>query len=293
MARVVRRAARERRTGPGAVPAAADARACERTPRVDPRAHLDRLRQTIPTESEPWFPGDEEVERRFRAFIRWNAAIMVHRAQRPGVGVGGHISTYASSAALYEVASTTSSAARTTPAAATRSSSRATPPPASTPARTSRAASTRRGWRVPSGAQSRRRGRRPAVVPAPPSDAGLLAVPDRLDGPRPDERHLPGALQPLPARPWDQGHLRTARLGVPRRRRDGRAGIARSRARGRHRGPRQPHLRHQLQPAASRRAGARQRQDHPGARVVLPGCRMERDQGGLGTRVGRPAARRP
>ncbi len=58
---------------------------------------------TIPTENEPWFPGDEDVERRFRAWIRWNAAIMVHRAQRPGVGVGGHISTYASSAALYEV----------------------------------------------------------------------------------------------------------------------------------------------------------------------------------------------
>nr|WP_245672579.1 pyruvate dehydrogenase (acetyl-transferring), homodimeric type [Aldersonia kunmingensis] len=58
---------------------------------------------TIPTENEPFFPGDEEVERRYRAWIRWNAAIMVHRAQRPGVGVGGHISTYASSAALYEV----------------------------------------------------------------------------------------------------------------------------------------------------------------------------------------------
>ena len=58
---------------------------------------------TIPTELEPWFPGDEDVERRFRAWMRWNAAIMVHRAQRPGVGVGGHISTYASSAALYEV----------------------------------------------------------------------------------------------------------------------------------------------------------------------------------------------
>ncbi|RMI29461.1 pyruvate dehydrogenase (acetyl-transferring), homodimeric type [Nocardia stercoris] len=58
---------------------------------------------TIPTENEPWFPGDEEVERRFRAWIRWNAAVMVHRAQRPGIGVGGHISTYASSAALYEV----------------------------------------------------------------------------------------------------------------------------------------------------------------------------------------------
>ena len=58
---------------------------------------------TIPTELEPWFPGDEDVERRYRRWIRWNAAIMVHRAQRPGVGVGGHISTYASSASLYEV----------------------------------------------------------------------------------------------------------------------------------------------------------------------------------------------
>jgi pyruvate dehydrogenase E1 component len=58
---------------------------------------------TIPPEAEPFFPGDETIERRLRAYIRWNAAIMVHRAQRPGVGVGGHISSYASSASLYEV----------------------------------------------------------------------------------------------------------------------------------------------------------------------------------------------
>jgi pyruvate dehydrogenase E1 component len=58
---------------------------------------------TIPPEREPWFPGDEDVERRIRAYIRWNAAMMVHRAQRPGIEVGGHISTYASSASLYEV----------------------------------------------------------------------------------------------------------------------------------------------------------------------------------------------
>lgn len=58
---------------------------------------------TIPTEAEPFFPGDEAIERRYRRWIRWNAAIMVHRAQRPGIGVGGHISTYASSASLYEV----------------------------------------------------------------------------------------------------------------------------------------------------------------------------------------------
>ncbi|MBB2891164.1 pyruvate dehydrogenase (acetyl-transferring), homodimeric type [Flexivirga oryzae] len=58
---------------------------------------------TISPEAEPWFPGDEEVERHYRAWMRWNAAMMVHRAQRPGVGVGGHISTYASAATLYEV----------------------------------------------------------------------------------------------------------------------------------------------------------------------------------------------
>ena len=58
---------------------------------------------TIPTDREPWFPGDEDAERTYRRWIRWNAAITVHRAQRPGIGVGGHISSYASSATLYEV----------------------------------------------------------------------------------------------------------------------------------------------------------------------------------------------
>ena len=59
---------------------------------------------TIPPEREPWFPGDEHVERRIRAYIRWNAAIMVSRANRPGgASVGGHIATYASAASLYEV----------------------------------------------------------------------------------------------------------------------------------------------------------------------------------------------
>jgi pyruvate dehydrogenase E1 component len=58
---------------------------------------------TISPEDEPEFPGDEATERTYRAWMRWNAAIMVHRAQRPGVSVGGHISSYASSASLYEV----------------------------------------------------------------------------------------------------------------------------------------------------------------------------------------------
>ena len=58
---------------------------------------------TIATSDEPTFPGDEAIERTYRAWMRWNAAVLVHRAQRPGVSVGGHISTYASSASLYEV----------------------------------------------------------------------------------------------------------------------------------------------------------------------------------------------
>jgi pyruvate dehydrogenase E1 component len=58
---------------------------------------------TIPPAAEPAFPGDEDIERRIRSYVRWNAAMMVHRAQRPGLGVGGHISTYASTATLYEV----------------------------------------------------------------------------------------------------------------------------------------------------------------------------------------------
>src|SRR5690625_5922124 len=58
---------------------------------------------TIGVHDEPYFPGDEAVERRFRAYLRWNSAVMVTRAQRPGIAVGGHISSYASVATLYEV----------------------------------------------------------------------------------------------------------------------------------------------------------------------------------------------
>lgn len=58
---------------------------------------------TIPADQEPKFPGDEELERRYRRTLRWNAAVMVHRAQREDIGVGGHISSYAGLATLYEV----------------------------------------------------------------------------------------------------------------------------------------------------------------------------------------------
>jgi pyruvate dehydrogenase E1 component len=58
---------------------------------------------TIPNRLEPLFPGDQELERRIKSLIRWNALAMVVRANRVEHNIGGHISTYASAATLYEV----------------------------------------------------------------------------------------------------------------------------------------------------------------------------------------------
>jgi len=59
---------------------------------------------TISPEQEPQFPGDENMELRIRRIIRWNAAIMVLKANQQYPGIGGHLSTYASTASVYEVA---------------------------------------------------------------------------------------------------------------------------------------------------------------------------------------------
>src|SRR5258706_251855 len=58
---------------------------------------------TIPVRLQPLFPGDQELERRIKSLIRWNALAMVVRANRVEHNIGGHISTYASAATLYEV----------------------------------------------------------------------------------------------------------------------------------------------------------------------------------------------
>ena len=58
---------------------------------------------TIPADQQPPFPGSREIERRVKSLVRWNAMAMVVRANRKEDGIGGHISTYASAATLYEV----------------------------------------------------------------------------------------------------------------------------------------------------------------------------------------------
>ncbi len=67
-----------------------------RTPYVNTIAPQDQ-------EDGYWFPGDEDIERRIRAFIRWNAAVMVVKANKHAEGIGGHLASFASSAGLYEV----------------------------------------------------------------------------------------------------------------------------------------------------------------------------------------------
>ena len=58
---------------------------------------------TIPRERQSSFPGDREIERRIKSLIRWNAMAMVVKANKLENGIGGHISTYASAATLYEI----------------------------------------------------------------------------------------------------------------------------------------------------------------------------------------------
>jgi len=77
-------------------------RAYERGVRLPFTANTPYI-NTIPVEEEPEYPGDRELERVMKSTIRWNAMAMVVRANRESDGVGGHISTYASSANLYEV----------------------------------------------------------------------------------------------------------------------------------------------------------------------------------------------
>jgi len=59
---------------------------------------------TIAVDQQPAYPGDREIERRVKSIIRWNALAMVVRANQESHGIGGHISTFASAATLYEVA---------------------------------------------------------------------------------------------------------------------------------------------------------------------------------------------
>ncbi len=244
---------------------------------------------TIPPEREPWFPGDEEAERRIRAFIRWNAAVMVSSANRKGLEVGGHIATYQSSASLYEVGFNHFFRGKDHEGGGDQLYIQGHGSPgiyarAFLEGRLTEEQLYRFRQEVQHG-----------------KGAGLPSYPHpRL---MPDFWEFPTVSMGLTAigsiyqarfnRYLDNRGIKdtnaAARVGLHGRRRDGRARVARRDPRRGPRGARQPHLDHQLQPAAARRPGDRQRQDHAGARGQLPRRRLERHQGRLGSRVGRPA----
>ena len=247
-----------------------------------------RYINTISPEQEPEFPGDEEMELRIRRMVRWNAVAMVLRANAVSAGIGGHLATYASAASLYEVGFNHFFRGKDAPGMGDQIFFQGHAAPgiyarAFLEGRLSEDAARP----LPPGGRARAG---PELVSAPAADARLLGVPHGLDGPR---RRWPRIYQARFNRYLHHRGIkdtsRQPRVGVPGRRRDRRAGVPGLALDRRARGPRQPDLRRQLQPAAPRRPGARQRQDHPGARVGLPRRRLERDQGHLGPRVGRAA----
>jgi len=217
MARVVRRATRTVGAGQGALPDAAPSRAIQRTASSDPRTHVDRLRQHDSHRTRAvvsWrrgrrapLPRLDPVERSHHGAPR---ATPGSRCGRPHLDVrlvGGAVRGRLQPLLPGQVA----------PRRRRPDLHPGSRLPRYLRARVPRGPANRRpARRVPPGAQSP--GRRPALLPAPTADAGLLGVPHRVDGPWPDECDLPGPVQPLSARPGHQGHLRPARLGIPRRR---------------------------------------------------------------------------
>ena len=246
---------------------------------------------TIPTDQEERTPGNIEIEERLRAYMRWNAMAMVVKANRlhpaDGGDLGGHISSFASLATMFGTG-------------------------------------FNHFWHAESpdhggdllyiqghsspGVYAR------AYLEGRLTEDQLLNFRQEVDGKGissyPHPKLMPEfwqfptvsmGLGPLmaiyQARFLKYLHARgiadteqAQGLGVLRRRRDGRARVARRDRPGVAREARQPDLRHQLQPAAPRRPGARQRQDHPGARGRVPRLGLERHQADLGQLLG-PAAR--
>jgi len=169
---------------------------------------------TIAPENEVVFPGDEDIERQYRAWIRWNSAIMVHRAQRPGIGVGGHIGSYASSASLYEVGHNHFFRGPDHPGGGDQIFYQGH----AAPGMYARAFLEGRltedqldGFR-----QEKSHFAGGLSSYPHPVDAQFLAVPDGVNGSWSYQCDLSGAVQQVHDQPWNQGLLRSARVGLPR-----------------------------------------------------------------------------
>ena len=238
---------------------------------------------TIPPAKEQPHPGDRAIEHALRSMIRWNAVAIVLRANKESSELGGHIASFQSAATLYDVGFQ----------------------------HFWHAASEQHGGDLiyvqghsSPGIYAR------AFLEGRLSEEQLLKFRQEVGGDglssyphpylMPDFWQFPTVsmgLGPLMAIYQarflkyldNRGMADTANrqsVGVPGRRRDGRAGVAGCDLAGRPGEAGQPDLRGELQPAAPGRAGPRQRQDHPGAGGRVPRRRLERHQGDLGSQLG-------
>ena len=239
---------------------------------------------TIPVGQQAAFPGNQKLERRIKSLVRWNALSMVVRANKLSDGIGGHISTYASAATLYEVGFNHFFRGRTDSQEGDIVYFQGHAAPgiyarAFLEGRISRASARELPPRAGAGGGL-------SSYPHPWLMSEFWQFPTVSMGLGPDHVDLPGTLQSVSGGSRSQAAIEPEGLGVPRRWRNGRARNARRDHARVAREARQPDLRHQLQFAASRWPGARERPDHPGARGRVPRRGLERHQGGLGQRLG-------
>ncbi len=270
-ARVARLArCRHRRPGQDPRPVTCSAKLLERARRAAgqlPGHGLDAPTSTPSRrEQEPWFPGDEYIERRIRAYIRWNAAVMVIAGQQEGRRHRRPPRRRSPRRrALYEIGfnhffrgKDDGNARRPRLHPGPRRARHLRPGLPRGPPHRGRSSTTSAGGRP----------RRPRSVqlPAPPADARLLGVPDGVDGPRPALARSTRPASTATCTTAQQDDTSASRvwafLGDGETDEPESLGALSLAAREQ---LDNLDLRRQLQPAAPRRPGPRQRQDHPGA----------------------------
>ncbi len=245
---------------------------------------------TIPLEQQPPFPGNRELERRIKSLVRWNAMAMVVRANKRSAGprrphlhlrLVGHPLRGRLQPLLPRPRRRTARRHGLLPGP--RLAGHLRPRLPRRPAQPTEQLDNFRRELAPGGGLSSYP--HPWLMPDfwqfPTVSMGLapiMAIYQARFNRYLRDRGLKDTAEP-------------ARLVLPRRRRDRRAGVPRRHHPRLPREARQPDLRHQLQPAAARRPGARQRQDHPGAGGRLPRRRLERHQGHLGRATGTRCSR--
>ena len=165
---------------------------------------------TIPPSQEERHPGDRAIEHRIRSLIRWNAVATVIRANKVSSELGGHIASFQSAATLYDVGFM-----HFWHGATDKHGGDLVYLPGPLLARLLRARVSGRpadrgavAELPPGGGRERH-----VLLPASLADARFLAVPDRVDGPRPADGDLPGAVPEIPASSRPRRHRQTARSG--------------------------------------------------------------------------------